>query len=339
MAKEIKIWQISQNGLVPIEETKLAEENLEKDLESWIAANPSILGEDLLVIDQQRFIPAISGKFDLLCIDRFGKLVIIELKRDKAPREVVAQALDYASWLDGGMEQEIEEIRDRARDRLGKPLDEAFEERFGSELPEITCQNHGIIVVAPRLDAAAERIIQYLRDRYGVDINAVFFSYAKLSTGEKILARTVLVDEQIRPPRRKRFTLAEILKIADDRGVGNLVDICRRMRENWVEDATSAYGASIYYSLTTPEGWRGLFGINVSGEKMKTPAGQLDTWVVTKNIAEVTATDEAAIRSALAREHPQLNPGNEKWFTRLSTPAQAESLVRQLKEWAGAGKI
>lgn len=338
MAKQIKIWQISQGGLVPIEDTRLAEQNLEKDLESWIAANPSILGEDLLVIDRQRFIPAISGKFDLLCIDRFGKLVIIELKRDKAPREVIAQALDYASWLDGGMEQDVEAILDRARDHLGKPLEEAFAERFGSDLPDITCQNHGIVVAAPRLDVAAERIIQYLRERYSVDINAVFFSYAKLSTGEKILARTVLVDEQIRPPRRRRYTLAEILKMADDRKVGNLVDICRRMRENWVEDPTSAHGASIYYSLTTPEGWRGLFGINVSGAQMKTPAGQLDVWVVTKNIAEVTAIDEDAIRSALAREHPQLNPGLEKWFTRLGTPAQAESLVHHLKEWAEASK-
>ena len=35
---------------------------------------------------------------DLLGIDSEGNLVIVELKRDKAPREVVAQLLEYAAW-------------------------------------------------------------------------------------------------------------------------------------------------------------------------------------------------------------------------------------------------
>ncbi|MFC1755719.1 DUF91 domain-containing protein, partial [Thermoproteota archaeon] len=38
---------------------------------------------------------------DLLAIDENGNLIIIELKRDKTPREVVAQALDYATWVKG----------------------------------------------------------------------------------------------------------------------------------------------------------------------------------------------------------------------------------------------
>ena len=38
-----------------------------------------------------------GGIIDLLAIAPDGSLVLIELKRDKTPREIVAQALDYAS--------------------------------------------------------------------------------------------------------------------------------------------------------------------------------------------------------------------------------------------------
>jgi RecB family endonuclease NucS len=36
---------------------------------------------------------------DLLAIDANGTVIIIELKRDKTPRDVVAQAIGYASWV------------------------------------------------------------------------------------------------------------------------------------------------------------------------------------------------------------------------------------------------
>jgi RecB family endonuclease NucS len=35
----------------------------------------------------------------VLGLDSEGVLHILELKRDRTPRDVVAQALDYASWV------------------------------------------------------------------------------------------------------------------------------------------------------------------------------------------------------------------------------------------------
>ena len=35
----------------------------------------------------------------LLCLDEVGDVVVVELKRDKTPREITAQALDYGSWV------------------------------------------------------------------------------------------------------------------------------------------------------------------------------------------------------------------------------------------------
>ena len=80
-------------------EDLLAANHLEKDLEDWVEHNPSILGGDrVLIIATQKSIPGV-GRLDLLGIDQSGSLVIIELKRYSTPRDAVAQALDYASWL------------------------------------------------------------------------------------------------------------------------------------------------------------------------------------------------------------------------------------------------
>lgn len=41
-----------------------------------------------------------GGRIDLLAVAPDGSLVLIELKRDRTPREVVAQALHYAGWVE-----------------------------------------------------------------------------------------------------------------------------------------------------------------------------------------------------------------------------------------------
>src|SRR6266581_284963 len=85
MATEIKVWEINKGHLSPVKDSAFADTYPEKDLEDWIAENPDICGEDLLVIDRQRDVPDV-GRLDLLCIDSTGRVVILELKRDESPR-------------------------------------------------------------------------------------------------------------------------------------------------------------------------------------------------------------------------------------------------------------
>src|SRR5579883_2535863 len=143
MATEIKIWQISQKdeGLVAVNDSVLESSHLESELEAWIDKDPGLIGDGLMVIDRQLPVEGV-GRLDLLCIDGAGTLVIVELKRDMTPREAVAQVLDYASWLDGASDADIQTILDRAEQHLAKPLDEAFEDQFGTEMPALVPQNH-----------------------------------------------------------------------------------------------------------------------------------------------------------------------------------------------------
>ena len=85
-----------------IEEVDFARLGLKerRDIQEWVAANPGILGEDLLVIGKEfdRF-DRTKERPDLLAVDSDGKLVVIELKRDDTGTDAHWQAIKYASYL------------------------------------------------------------------------------------------------------------------------------------------------------------------------------------------------------------------------------------------------
>jgi hypothetical protein len=182
---------------VPLDAESKLEQTLKRDI--------SILSPDLMVIGCQ--VPTAFGKFiDILALDQEGKVVVIELKRDRTPREVVAQILDYASWIEGLSYKDIAALFSERNP--GKQLEQAFADAFGDNPPDELNQDHELIVVASELDPSTERIINYLSDSYGVPVNAVFFRYFRDGDNE-YLARTWLIDpheaeaKASRAPRQK----------------------------------------------------------------------------------------------------------------------------------------
>jgi len=162
----------------------------EQKLESMIVSDPRILFGEWMLIGRQE-ISNHGGRIDLLAIARDGSLVLIELKRDRTPREIVAQALDYASWVGQLEADKIAQIYQRFSD--GGNLNDAFQQYFGIALDEETLNDsHQIIIVASELDPSTERIITYLNDR-DVAINAVFFQVFQHGT-EQLLSRAWFID-------------------------------------------------------------------------------------------------------------------------------------------------
>src|ERR1043165_105034 len=169
MPVEVGIWRIGER----IERISFSNLETEQKLEQAIARDLSMIYPDLLLIGRQ--VPTAYQKFiDVLAIDATGALVVVELKRSRTPREVVAQALDYGSWIARLTYQEVAEVYKEKNG--GVDLAQAFKERFGAELEAIS-DRHRLVVVASELDGSTERIIEYLADRFGVPINAVLVSY------------------------------------------------------------------------------------------------------------------------------------------------------------------
>lgn len=183
----MRLHAVEEGGLRPIPRGRLAREEL---VESWIAEQPQLLSLDLLVIGRQ-VTTEFGGKVDLLALDPDGDVVVIELKRDTAPREVVAQILDYASWVST---LTTRQVHDLALAYLRRPLSDAFLDRFGVPLPETLNAAQTLLVVASEFDASSERIVRYLSEVHDVAINTAFFSVFE-DGGRTLVATDWLLDQ------------------------------------------------------------------------------------------------------------------------------------------------
>jgi hypothetical protein len=180
------IWQV---GPRPVS-LSVARLQSEAELEAMIRAAPEILSSDWMLIGQQEDTRT-GGRIDLLAVAPDGALVLIELKRDQTPREVVAQALDYATWVERLTPADIATIFSKFAP--GKDLATEFRTFHGQELDEEALnQSHQIVIVASSLDESSERIVAYLSER-DIAINVLCFQVFQ-SENQRLLSRSWLLD-------------------------------------------------------------------------------------------------------------------------------------------------
>lgn len=171
---------------------QLVESTLQNErlLEDMIVASSDLLSDEWMIIGRQED-TGYGGRIDLLAIAPDGALVLIEVKRNRTPRDVVAQALDYASWVQTLQAEDIAAIYSRFAP--GRSLAEEFRKRYGNALNEETInESHQIVIVAGSLDESTERIITYLSER-DIAINVLCFQVFT-SGSEQILSRAWLHD-------------------------------------------------------------------------------------------------------------------------------------------------
>lgn len=214
MASEIQAWEILQGQLKPLE-TSLAREGRTEalDVEAWLASDPSIIRPGLKVIGRQ--VPTQSGPLDLLAIDRTGNLVVIELKRDQLPREALAQAIDYASDV---ASWGIDKVGEICAKYTGETLEDVLSETFpDADLEQLVInETQRVILVGFAVEPRLERMIEWLSNGYGGNINAVSLKYLRTSAGNEILTRTAVIAEQVEEARVK--TKKFIIPMSDEPG-------------------------------------------------------------------------------------------------------------------------
>lgn len=212
------VWRIGETP-APLNTTRLASE---KQLEDMIVSDPRILSTEWMLIGRQER-TSDGGIVDLLAIAPDGSLVLIELKRDRTPRDVVAQALDYAEWVSRLTSDRLVQIY--ARFSNGGRLEDAFKSKFGVVLDEESLnQSHQIVVVAAELDPATERIVSYLNER-DIPINVMFFTVFQHGN-EQLLSRAWLLD-----PGETQVNAAQVTGTANGEG-----------REPWNGEFYVSYG-------------------------------------------------------------------------------------------------
>lgn len=185
-----RLFRIEQNRLVEAHRKAL---DFEENIERWVAEDLSLIGVDGIVIGRQ--VETDHGKrIDILAIDQDGNLIIIELKRDRSPRDIVAQILDYASWVCRLSTSDVHELTVA---KMGQQLAEIYRKKFDKSLPETLNATHQMIVVASEVDEATKRIIEYLSEQHNVGINASFFNVFERDGQEWLTTDALLEQDEV----------------------------------------------------------------------------------------------------------------------------------------------
>lgn len=170
-------------------------------LQQWIAESPEILGEELLVI-QQEFdgFNDTNERLDLLALDKEGNIVVIENKLDDTGRDVTWQVLKYASYCSTLTKENIRKIYQDYLDKRGKgeqateKISEFFDNTEYEEIALNQGQTQRIMMVAGNYRKEVTSTVLWLIN-YKLQIQC--FKASIFSLGEEL----ILDIEQIIPTK------------------------------------------------------------------------------------------------------------------------------------------
>jgi hypothetical protein len=222
------------------------------DLQEWISDNPSILGEELLII-QKEFdgFSETNERLDLLALDENGKLVIIENKLDDSGKDVVWQALKYVSYCATLTKPEICQIFQRYLGDDGKAEEKLSAFYNNDDYDSIKLNpsdgDQRVILVAANYRKEVTSTVLWLRD-HNVDIKCV--KVTPYQDGEKlyldaeqILPMQDVGDYQIRLTAKKQ---SEVVSGKEE------AERYKTRREFWTAAIPVLRGKSSIYNNVSP---------------------------------------------------------------------------------------
>ena len=183
-------------------ETPFQVNHEEAILEDWLESNPDGIVEDgkLLIIGRQ--VATEFGTFiDLLGVDRQGDVVVVELKRDRTPRDTLAQALEYVSFAERLDTGQLEGILRAYLNDESLNLAEHHREYFqlGSDEAVAFNKDQRIVVVGQRITPEIRQTASFLRSK-GLRATCVEFTFFQANGGTRLLSQEIVVGKESPKP-------------------------------------------------------------------------------------------------------------------------------------------
>lgn len=238
-----QVFTIDGSSAVPADPVTLAAIGLrERDhLQAWVLAHPEILGDDLMIITEEfdRWRTASgerdSDRLDVLAVDTDGRLVVAELKREKASDGVLNQVLNYGARVSRFSLDDLDEAYARYCAPATTPEEAAVQLR--EHAPTISDESLALgtrlVVLAAAYSDAVTNLALYLLS-YGVPLTLLKFEVYRTDRGQLLLTTSQLLpvpeaeEFMVRPrsgvltrnaaqvDRRAQRRLAVLLKRLDD---------------------------------------------------------------------------------------------------------------------------
>lgn len=170
--------------------------NKEAQLEDWLTNSPWAIAEEALLIIGRQTTARTRTEIrypDLIALDQDGNVVIIELKKGRAPRDVIAQILEYAAWASNLNEIDIKSIAEKY---LNKSLDVAFTEYFElEELPNLG-KYLRLFIASEEIPESVLNTCRFLRMKHKIDISCVSYTVYQDSEEHILVDSTILIGNE-----------------------------------------------------------------------------------------------------------------------------------------------
>jgi len=195
----MKIYSItSDDKFIECAEIGFHDEHHESILETWLENNPDKIIENgnLLMIGRQ-VATNLGGFIDLLAIDKEGNSVVIELKRNRTPRETLVQALEYLSFVEKLSYEQLDEIfRKYAGDEVIN-LAKYHHEYFHLDTDEAVVFNkeQRIVIIGQKITPEIRQTSTFLRKK-GVRVTCVEFTFYKADDGLRLFSTNIVVGNE-----------------------------------------------------------------------------------------------------------------------------------------------
>ena len=167
-------------------------------IQQWIKNEPTVLGEPLLIIQEEfdNFADT-RERTDLLALDKKGNLVVIENKRDESGKDVHWQAIKYASYCATiTKDQVIDIFQDYLNNNNnGGEAEKQIEDFLSSDNINYPTNTQRIIMVAREFSKEVLSAAQWLLNN-GIDISCVQLKPYKMD-------EVYLLDSDVILPQRE----------------------------------------------------------------------------------------------------------------------------------------
>lgn len=228
-----RVYTVTGSAAEPAIPVSLTDAGLKErsDLQEWVIAHPEMLGPGIMVVTTEFDRWQASGgvrpldRLDVLGLDSDGRLVVAELKRDRAPDTVEMQAIKYAAFVSRFTEDALVE-QHRAHLCRRSPTDEidaesariALLEHAGGELDPEVLRQPRIVLVAGSFPPAVTATSVWLSEM-GLDVSLQSVQAYRVAGGQIIVSVTQL------------FPIAEVEDFTVGPRHGETVTRIRRRRE------------------------------------------------------------------------------------------------------------
>lgn len=210
----MRLYRVNGRGkFTEYKEQAFKIEHSEETLESWLDSNSDAIVEDspLLIIGRQ--VTTNLGSFvDLLALDKEGNTAVIELKRDRTPRETLAQALEYASFAESLEYEQLEQIFREYIGSENESLLEYHKAYFKLDEGEGISfnKNQRIVIVGSGITTQIRQTSVFLRKK-GLPVTCVEFNYFKTDSGEQLMSNDIVVGME--PLKTRKISSGSLPRI------------------------------------------------------------------------------------------------------------------------------